>query len=647
MKQWGWAFAVWAVVCVIMVGVGQYGQQPQDVGPDVEKMASVSFAPFRSGQSPLQHRFPSASEVEDDLKRLSPYTQGLRTYAASEGSYDLPLLARRYGLKIWQGIWLGADPIVNAQEISKGIELAQRYPDVIDRVIVGNEVLLRRDLPVEALMEAIKTVKAQVPQRVTYADVWEFWLQFPQVADHVDIITIHLLPYWEDHPTAIDQALAAVQHAYQAIHMAFPAKPVAIGEAGWPSAGRAREGAIPSRVHEAQFVRGFIALADKEGFEYNVIEAFDQEWKYKNEGVVGANWGVFTADRTLKFPLQGPVVEEPLWRWMVGVGLGLGLLAMTLFVGRVRVSLARQLWISALAPALGVMLVVSAVVGFRQSYDGYLLVAFWANLASQSLMAFLGLTLMAYPGVQPWVRSAQASSIIQRLQAFDVRQTLGVLMWASILAMMVLQALLVVDGRYREWPLETFGVVFMVFAYYALYDRTQEGVQALLAGSVLLGGAVALVLMEGGQNPYALVWSALSGSMGLGLLYRVDRARLVAPSRMDLMVMLGLIAMIGLVWWFRGAVVEPRAWATFCAQDSGALACYARQTFVWLQQSRALGLLALVVGLYAFFYQKSQYAVYAAIALGALAVLHHQATWGMLAVMLGLWGWSARLERNT
>ena len=65
-------------------------------------------------------------------------------------------------------------------------------------------------------------------------------------------------------------------------------RPIAIGEIGWPSRGRWREDAAPSRVNQAVFIREFITLSREMGFDYNLIEAFDQVWKYKSEGTVGA-----------------------------------------------------------------------------------------------------------------------------------------------------------------------------------------------------------------------------------------------------------------------------------------------------------------------------------------------------------------------
>ena len=158
----------------------------------------------------------------------------------------------------------------------------------------------------------------------------------PEVAPHVDQVTIHLLPYWEDDPTGIDRAVRHVGDTYRRMAALFPGKPVVIGETGWPSRGRWRRDAAPTRVNQVVFLRRFIALSRQEGFDYNLIEAFDQDWKYRSEGTVGANWGLWTDDRRPKFPLSGPVEEDPAWRGnaAVSVALGLGLLGWVLWLHR-------------------------------------------------------------------------------------------------------------------------------------------------------------------------------------------------------------------------------------------------------------------------------------------------------------------------
>ena len=113
-------------------------------------------------------------------------------------------------------------------------------------VVVGNEVLLRGEMAAGDLAATIRAVKARVKVPVTYADVWEFWLRHRDVAAAVDFVTIHILPYWEDVPVAAGAAAAHVAAIHDRVVAAFPGKDVLIGEVGWPSAGRMRQGALPS-----------------------------------------------------------------------------------------------------------------------------------------------------------------------------------------------------------------------------------------------------------------------------------------------------------------------------------------------------------------------------------------------------------------
>ena len=198
---------------------------------------------------------------------------------------------------------------------------------------------------------------------MTYADVWEFWAQFPQVAAHVDVVTIHLLPYWEDTPTGIDRAVEHVGAVYRRMTALFPGRPVAIGETGWPSRGRQRADAVPSVVNQAVFLRRFIALSQADGFDYNLIEAFDQGWKYQNEGVVGANWGLLDAARVPKFPRQGGVVEDRAWP---AGALFSCLLFVALLAGAMRPGLSRgaEVALAAIAACLG------GALGFAQHAVG-------------------------------------------------------------------------------------------------------------------------------------------------------------------------------------------------------------------------------------------------------------------------------------
>lgn len=315
----------WALAAA---GVWWWGNLPVPLALSFdEPFASVSFAPYRFGESPMSHDYPTPEEIESDLASLKGVTKGIRTYTAREGMDIVPGLAEKYGLELIHSAWLGPHKDKDDLDVAALISSANAHPDSIKRVIVGNEVLLRKDLPVEDLIAYIRKVKAAVKQPVSYADVWAFWLKYPQVADEVDFITIHILPYWEDEPVSVDDAARHLVETYRIIQKAFPGKPILIGESGWPTRGRQRGPAAASVTDAAKFVRTLAAVARENGFDYNLVEAFDQPWKAELEGTVGANWGVVDSLRRVKYGMSGPVQENRDWRIHAGIAVLLGFAA--------------------------------------------------------------------------------------------------------------------------------------------------------------------------------------------------------------------------------------------------------------------------------------------------------------------------------
>jgi exo-beta-1,3-glucanase (GH17 family) len=298
------------------------------------KLQSVSYAPFEKNQSPLDLGLKgltiSDQRIDTDLAILSRRFECIRTYSVA-GLEAVPAFAEKYGLKVLLGAWISGDPVLSQKEVTKVIELARRHPACVRAIVVGNEALLRREVTGPQLVEYIRQVKSALPGiPVTYADVWEFWLKHPDVAPATDFVMIHILPYWEDDPVSIDQSMAHVRKIRKELARKIPDKEIVIGETGWPSEGRMREGALPSPVNQARFMRGFVALAEKEHWQYNLIEAFDQPWKRAKEGAVGGYWGLYTTDRIDKNVFSGPVSNYPHWpAWFC---LSAGIVLLTLFI---------------------------------------------------------------------------------------------------------------------------------------------------------------------------------------------------------------------------------------------------------------------------------------------------------------------------
>jgi exo-beta-1,3-glucanase (GH17 family) len=253
--------------------------------------------------------FPSEEQIHEDMHLLSRFTDRVRTYTSIENP-AVPRIAGEHGLRVTAGAWLDKREDNNEREIAALIAEARANP-AIDRVMIGNETILRGDLTAKQITAYIKQVKAKLRVPASTAEPWHVWLRYPDLARNVDFITVHLLPYWEGLP--VENAVDYVFERLDQLREAYPRKRIVIGEVGWPSRGDRREAANASLDAQAQFIRTFLTRAAERGLDYYFMEAFDQPWKVDHEGRAGGYWGLFNANRTPKFPLDGPVVHDPNW----------------------------------------------------------------------------------------------------------------------------------------------------------------------------------------------------------------------------------------------------------------------------------------------------------------------------------------------
>ncbi len=304
--------------------------QPEQEAPWPERIQGFSFSPFRERQSPLEDIHPSAAEINADLALLANRTNAVRTYTVAGVQAEIPAMAREHGINVCIGAWLDKDLEKNEKEIAALIRVArENYKNVV-RVMVGNEVILRGDLTIEELGVYLDRVRRALDVPVGTAEPWHVWYKNPEMAQYVDFIGTHMLPYWEG--VHLDRAVDYVVDHVNLLKTTFPDKPVVIAEVGWPSNGRTRHSAVASPANEATFLRRFLARAQQEGFVYYIMEAFDQPWKRATEGAVGAYWGVYDVERQPKFPFTKPIVEIPEWRFLAGISVAIALITFAFLV---------------------------------------------------------------------------------------------------------------------------------------------------------------------------------------------------------------------------------------------------------------------------------------------------------------------------
>ena len=309
-------FAVWA-----------YLNRPTPEPPWPKRIQGFAFSPFRASEDPTHFEMPTDTEIDADLQLLEGQVNAVRTYSVGGTLSDVPELADRHGLNVALGAWLDADRDKNEEQLRTVIDLANTHQNVV-RVIIGNEVLFRGDLKVEELARYLDRARASIGQPVGTAETWHTWLAYPELAQHVDFIGVHLLPYWEG--VAVDRAVDYSFSQLRRLQKAFPHKPIVIAEIGWPSRGRTRESAVASDANEALFLRRFLQRAEQEQIVYYVMEAFDQPWKAYLEGAVGSYWGVYDVNRHPKFAFTAPIVRVPEWHILAAASVAVALVVLGL-----------------------------------------------------------------------------------------------------------------------------------------------------------------------------------------------------------------------------------------------------------------------------------------------------------------------------
>jgi exo-beta-1,3-glucanase (GH17 family)/cellulose synthase/poly-beta-1,6-N-acetylglucosamine synthase-like glycosyltransferase len=342
----------------------------------------VSFSPYQRDNDPAKDNHPSPVEIDRDLRLLEGVTGAVRTYSALDGLDLVPYLARPYGLRVTMGAWLDQRLDRNEEEIHHLVAAARNNHNV-DRVILGNEAILRGDLTADQVVGYMKRVRSEVHIPVSTAEPWHVWLAHPELAREADFIAIHVLPYWEGIPA--DHAVDYVLDHYRQVQAAFPGKHVVLSEVGWPSDGRTRGDAKATPEDEALFLRDFLNAADRYGIDYNVMEAFDQPWKAGQEGAVGAYWGIFNAFREPKFPFSGAIAPLAEWPWLAAAAALLALFPAILFMRRAK---------ALRAPAYGFMPAVMQISAFAVVWAVHLGLARYMG-ASAAIAWTFGFVAMA------------------------------------------------------------------------------------------------------------------------------------------------------------------------------------------------------------------------------------------------------------
>jgi len=459
--------------------------------PSNGKLQCVSYSPYYvKDQTPLiATTHISKTQIDTDLKVLSQRFDCVRIYSVSQGLDYVPEAAAKLGMHVYVGAWIGRLSRDNKKELNLAIKVTNDYPDTVKALVVGNEVLLRKEQTEAGLAALIESAKASTKVPVTYADVWEFWLKHPNLEKSVDFVTVHILPYWEDDPQPIERAINHASIVMDKLHASFT-KPILIGETGWPSEGRQRGSSIPSLINESRYLREFLQTAQDKGWQYNMIEAVDQPWKRNLEGTVGGYWGIYDTNLQPKFDFNDDLSERkdgfaPLYAGLVGLLIFAGL---SVFSAEKRLS--AHISHGLLGASVGVLSIIQLdylSIAARDSIE-------WLALGGTTLLGVLITLSMPFLMHKP-LNAQLLNALHKALCLTAVSATIG-------------SVLMVADGRYRDFPFTLYLLPVLQLSiglYLAKIKVSTENVMYYSLNGLSVATTSIFIVMEP-HNPHGYFW---------------------------------------------------------------------------------------------------------------------------------------------
>ena len=261
------------------------------------KIHGVCFSPYVEGQGPGTQI--GEAQIRERLAIVQPYVHWVRTFSCTDGNELIPRIAAELGLKTLVGVWLDDDQETNEIEMQNGIEVAKAgYANLL---AIGNEVLLRGELPEDELIGLINRAKQAAPGvPVGYVDAYFLFERHQRVTDACDVVFANCYPFWEGYPA--EHALVYMKEMYRRATRVAKGKKVVISETGWPNLGSVTRGAaVPSYENALRYFVNAYQWAEEEGIEIFYFSSFDEVWKVADEGDVGAYWGLWDKDGNLKY----------------------------------------------------------------------------------------------------------------------------------------------------------------------------------------------------------------------------------------------------------------------------------------------------------------------------------------------------------
>jgi exo-beta-1,3-glucanase (GH17 family) len=284
----------------------------------------ISYGAYRDGEGPGKG-LTSKENILEDLQIIVKRWNLIRLYGSDQQSQNIleVIQDNKLPIRVMLGIWLDGHKTEaeNNAQLKLGVELANRFPEIIVAVNVGNEIFVywswhKLDDMDKVIMQ-IRDVRANIKQPVTVSDDYNFWNkpEAKKVADELDFICLHGYAIWNKQ--MLENGMTWTEKTYQDIQKHHPEHRIAFCETGWPTSK-----VSTGDSDEARLVKGKVGETEQKIFfdQYNqwvnrnqvisfYFSSFDEQWKGGFDGEkpmekMEKHWGLYKSDRTPKRVFQ-------------------------------------------------------------------------------------------------------------------------------------------------------------------------------------------------------------------------------------------------------------------------------------------------------------------------------------------------------
>ena len=139
-----------ALLVAVNFSIWSYINNPLQLQPWTKTTMGVTYDPLRKEDTQTGDSFPSEADIDSDLALLSNKVHAVRTYSMLKGQDKIPELASKHNLNVTLGAWIDGNLEKNRIEVDTLIRVAQQNNPRVIRLMVGNEVILRDEIPTSA-----------------------------------------------------------------------------------------------------------------------------------------------------------------------------------------------------------------------------------------------------------------------------------------------------------------------------------------------------------------------------------------------------------------------------------------------------------------------------------------------------------------